>query len=74
MSAAEGGFGNADGGGGGGGGGRSEPGECQLKINFINNKTLLISLGVVHILRYELRGGGGGGGFPNDYASVILTQ
>ena len=31
-------------------------------------------IGVVHILRNQLRGEGGGGGFPNDYASVILTQ
>ena len=31
-------------------------------------------LGVVHILRNQLGGGGGGGGFPNDYATVILTQ
>ena len=28
-------------------------------------------IGVVHILRNQLRGGGG---VPNDYASVILTQ
>ena len=28
-------------------------------------------IGVVHILRNQLRGGGG---FPNDYASVILIQ
>ena len=35
-----------------------------------------LCIGVVHILRNQLRGGGGGGGggFSNDYASVILTQ
>ena len=45
-----------------------------LSANFFG--TIHGLLGVVHILRNQLRGwgGGGGGGFPNDYDSVILTQ
>ena len=43
-----------------------------LRLYDMVKKIEMAWLGVVHILRNQLRGGGGG--FPNDYASVILTQ
>ena len=47
----------------------------RFLLSHKENHATHVDLGVIHILRNQLRGGGGGGeGFPNDYASVVLIQ
>ena len=45
----------------------------RFLLSHKKNHATHVDLGVIHLLRNQLRGGGGEG-FPNDYASVVLIK